>query len=58
MAGSGAHQDVFHLDKPNLDIKISFANLSIWRSVSQSRPRTLPVISEFILGAMSYEWTL
>lgn len=45
MADSGALQDVFHLDKPNLDIEISFANLSIWRSVSQSR---YPVISELI----------
>ena len=57
MADFGAFQNVFHLNKPNLDIDISSAKLNIWTSVSQSRASTLPVISELILGAPSHEWT-
>lgn len=57
MADFGALQNVFHLNKPNLDIDISSAKLSIWTSVAQSRPSILPVISELILGALSHEWT-
>lgn len=53
----GALQNVFHLSKPNLDIEISSANLSIWRSVSQSRHNILPVVSELSLGGMPHEWT-
>lgn len=54
MADSGALQHVFRLNKPNLDIEISSAKLSICSSVSQRRPSILPVISELILGAMSF----
>lgn len=57
VADFGALQNGFHLNKPDLDIDISSAKLSIWTSVSQSRPSILPVISELILGAVSHEWT-
>lgn len=52
----GALQNMFYLHKLNLDTEISFEKLSIWRSVSQSRPRILAVMSELILGAMAQGW--
>lgn len=57
MADLGALPNVLHLNKPNLDIAISSANLSMWKGVSPRRPRILSVISELILGVMSREWT-